>query len=90
MTSTDAVLRDRYGLHPRAALRIQQLAAGFGASLKLTASPDVPPVSASAMIGLISLAIRSGDTVHLEAEGPDEVEAVEALRALLESGVCHP
>ncbi len=90
MTSTDAVVRDRYGLHPRAAMRIQQLAAGFRASMTLRASPGAPPVPASAMIGLVSLGVRSGESVHLEAQGPDEVEAIAALRALCESGICHP
>lgn len=91
MTSADVVFRDRYGLHPRAAMRIQQAAGGFNSRVTIAgASGSGSPVDARSMIALVSAGFRLGETVQLRADGEDEVEAVTALRGLIESGVCHP
>ena len=47
-------------------------------------------ISAGSMIGLVSAGIRSGERIRITADGPDEADALEALRALCENGVCHP
>lgn len=91
MTSVDAVFRDRYGLHPRAAMQIQRMAGGF--SSKITVQGDAgrrPPVDARSLISLVSAGIRAGETIRITAEGDDEAAAAEAIRALAEKGVCHP
>ena len=91
MTSHDLVFRDRYGLHPRAAMRIQQTASEFRSRVTIqSVSAGGTPVSARSMISLVSAGIRLGDTIRLTAEGEDEAAAVAALRALIEQGVCHP
>jgi phosphocarrier protein len=91
MTTVDCVFRDRYGLHPRSAMRIQQAAAGFSAALTIQGlDTGGAPLSASSMIGLVSAGIRAGERIRITGDGPDEAAAVEALRALCEGGVCHP
>ncbi len=90
MITVDAVLRDRYGLHPRAAMRIQQAAATFAARVTLQELHARAPVDARSMISLVSAGIRSGDTVRIAADGADEADAAEAIKKLLEAGVCHP
>ena len=91
MTSHDLVFRDRYGLHPRAAMRIQQTAGAFRSRVTIqSVSAGGTPVSARSMISLVGAGIRQGDTIQLTAEGEDEAAAVAALRALIEQGVCHP
>ena len=42
------------------------------------------------MIALVSAGIRLNETVQLRVDGDDEVEAVAAIRGLIERGVCHP
>ena len=91
MLTVDTVLRDRYGLHPRAAMRIQQTAAAFRSKVTLQGLDSATaPISAVTMIGLVSAGIRAGERVRLTADGEDEAEALAALRALLEAGICHP
>jgi len=90
MIEADAVLRDRYGLHPRAAMRIQQTAASFRSRVTIQGL-DTPtaPIAAASMIGLVSAGIRNGERVRVAADGVDEGDALAAVQALLESGVCH-
>jgi phosphotransferase system HPr (HPr) family protein len=91
MITVDATFRDRYGLHPRAAMRIQQTAAAFSAKMTVQGlDTGTAPIPASTMIGLVSAGIRSGERVRVMADGTDEADAAEALRSLLETGVCHP
>ena len=91
MTTIDAVFRDRYGLHPRSAMRIQQTAARFTCAVTIQGlDSGTSPISASSMVALVSAGIRTGEKIRITGDGPDEAAAVEALRALCEAGVCHP
>ena len=90
-SSQDVVFRDRYGLHPRAALRIQETARDFQATVTLEdLSQGGAPVGTASMISLVSAAIRTGDRVRVTADGDDAGAAAAAIRALLEAGGCHP
>jgi len=91
MTTVDAVFRDRYGLHPRSAMRIQQAAAAFGSAITIQGlDSGTAAISASSMIALVSAGIRAGEKIRITADGADEAAAAEAIRALCEGGVCHP
>lgn len=91
MTSADIVFRDRYGLHPRAAMRIQQTAAPFRSRVSI-ASLEGPgsELDARSMIALVSAGIRAGDRIRVTADGPDEADALRAVKELIGAGVCHP
>lgn len=87
----DVVFRDRYGLHPRAARRIQASLDGVTARVSLeNLDGGNTPIDARGMLALISSGIRSGDRVRITADGADEGSAIKAVGDLLESGVCHP
>lgn len=89
--SRDVVFRDRYGLHPRAAMRISQTAGRFGARISIEdLSGGGRPVDARSMLTLVGAGIRAGNRVRVAAEGDDAEAAVEAIASLLEGGVCHP
>ena len=91
MITVDTTFRDRYGLHPRAAMRIQQTVAGYRSKVTIEGlDTDTAPISAGTMIGLVSAGIRNGERIRVAADGPDEADALEAVRSLLEAGVCHP
>lgn len=89
MTTLEAIFRDRYGLHPRAAMRITQEVGAFRSNVRI-GGPDGRSTDGRSMISLVSAAIRPGDTVSITADGDDETAAAEAIRQLLEAGVCHP
>ena len=91
MISRDVVFHDRYGLHPRAARRIQASLDGVEARVSLeNLDARGAPIDARGMLALISSGIRSGDRVRIIADGDDEASAIRAVGDLLESGVCHP
>jgi phosphotransferase system HPr (HPr) family protein len=90
MASSEIVFRDRYGLHPRAAMRIQTTATTFQAAITLEPMAGGAPVDTRSMLALVSTGIRFGDRVRIDAEGPDAEAAVAALGDLIRGGVCHP
>ena len=91
MATTEARVKDRYGLHPRAALRIQQTAGAFTSRVTLERADGGGSVAdARSLISLVSAGIGANEAVRLTATGDDAEAALAALRDLLESGVCHP
>jgi phosphotransferase system HPr (HPr) family protein len=90
MASVDVVFRDRYGLHPRSAMRIQQAVAGFKSKVTISSiEANGRPADAASMIALVSMGVRNGEKIRITATGPDEDAALEALGLLVENGVCH-
>lgn len=91
MIFRDVVFRDRYGLHPRSAHRVQQALSGAVARVTFEdLAGGGSPIDARSMLALISLGIQAGDQVRVTADGPDEEPVLAAIAALLEAGVCHP
>jgi phosphotransferase system HPr (HPr) family protein len=91
MITRDVVFRDRYGLHPRAARRIQASLDGLVASVSLQNLDGADaPIDPHGMLALISAGIRTGDRVRVTADGRDAEAAVTAVADLIDAGVCHP
>jgi phosphocarrier protein FPr len=91
MSTRDVVFHDRYGLHPRAARRIQASLEPFESTVSLENLDGAgSAVDARGMLGLISSGIRAGDRVRITADGADEAAAIDAIGDLIASGVCHP
>jgi phosphocarrier protein HPr len=84
VTRRELVIRNRLGLHARAAARFVHTAGRFHS--KVTAGRDGRVMDGKSILGILLLAASQGTTVVVTAEGPDEQEAVEALAALVESG----
>jgi phosphocarrier protein len=77
-------VRNKRGLHARAAARFVTLAETFGAAVDV--QRDGQSVSARSIMGLMMLGAGRGAQIELRAEGWDAKEALEALAALVESG----
>lgn len=69
------------GLHARASAKFVKLAAGFDA--EVTVSRDGQTVDARSIMGLMMLAAGPGSTIEIAAEGPEAVDALDALCALV-------
>ena len=78
-------IRNRRGLHARAAAKFVTLAERYGASVEVV--KDGQSVSARSIMGLMMLGAGMGSTIELQAEGWDAKEAMDALAALVEAGV---
>jgi len=89
--SREVVFHDRYGLHPRAARRIQASLDGFTATVSLmNLDGSDATIDARGLLALISSGIRTGDRIRVTADGADEVAALAAVGDLIQSGVDHP
>lgn len=82
----EATLVNDTGLHARPAAMFVAKARAFDAQV-LVSNGVIGPVPASSSIGLATLDARKGDTLYIEATGPQAQEAVDALVAFVESGL---
>lgn len=85
MYDKDVVIQNQIGLHARPATFFIQKANEFKASIWL--EKDDRRVNAKSLLGVLSLGANGGTTIKVIADGPDEVEAVNALVSLVESGL---
>jgi phosphocarrier protein len=69
------------GLHARASAKFVKLASTFDSEIRVTR--DGVTVNALSIMGLLMLGAGNGCDVHIEAEGQDAAEAVEALSDLV-------
>ena len=77
------VIKNKLGLHARAAAQLVQLAATFSADLAIT--KDGQTVNGKSIMGLMMLAASQGATIEVEADGADAAEMLAAVEALIEN-----
>ncbi len=73
---------NKLGLHARASAKLTKLAGGFSSEIHLTR--NARRVNAKSIMGVMMLAAGMGSEIEIEAEGPDEAEAMAALCALID------
>ncbi len=83
MVSKEIVVQNQVGLHARPATFFIQKANEFKASVWV--SKDDRKINAKSLLGVLSLGVTRGTTILLEADGPDEQEAIDALETLINS-----
>ena len=79
-----ATIRNRRGLHARAAAKFVTLAEQFTAVIEVGTNEQT--VSAQSIMGLMMLGAGKGTVIRLQASGTDAVDALTALAALVEAG----
>ena len=84
MISRDFVINNKLGLHARPSAVLTQTAARFRSEIWIARNGR--RVNAKSIMGVLMLAAGQGSVVTVDADGPDEAEAVEALGALIDSG----
>jgi len=88
MPSIELVLRNKLGLHARAAAKLTQLCAQFSSDITLTREQH--SVNAKSIMGVMMLAAGLGVTVRADAQGADAQEALDAMRILFEERFGEP
>jgi multiphosphoryl transfer protein len=73
------------GLHARPAAAFAEVAKRFEAEVRVQNGPTV--ANAKSLISLLMLGAGQGSVLRIMARGPDEVEALAALKRALESGL---
>ena len=81
MLQQEAEIINKLGLHARASAKLTQLAAKYQCDVFMSRSAR--KVNAKSIMGVMMLAAGKGARVILETDGPDEVEAMDALIALI-------
>jgi phosphocarrier protein len=77
-------IRNRLGLHARAAARFVHTAGRFRS--RVTAGRDGRVMDGKSILGILLLSASQGTAIDVTAEGEDEQQAIEALAALVEGG----
>ena len=83
--SREVVVPLVHGIHARPAARISETARKFVAEVALVAVNR--RASAKSPVGVMSLAVRHGDTIQVVAAGLDAEAAIQAVVELIESGM---
>ena len=84
MTRREVTIRNRLGLHARAAARFVHTANRFRA--RVVVSRNGKMMDGKSILGILLLAASQGSRLEVGAEGDDEEAAVAALAELIESG----
>jgi phosphocarrier protein len=80
MISADVTIINKLGLHARAASRLVNCASGFAADIEIVRGTR--SVNAKSIMGVLTLAAAIGTDLVIEADGPDEQQALDALLML--------
>ena len=84
MTSCEVAIKNRLGLHARAAAKFVHTASRFRSQIRV--SRDGRIMDGKSIMGILLLAAARGMTITIAVEGPDEEEAMSALCELVASG----
>ena len=83
MYEKKATILKQVGLHARPATFLIQKANEFRSTIWI--EKDKRRVNAKSLLGVLSLGVAKDTTISIIADGPDEVDAVEALCELIDS-----
>ena len=84
MIRRELAIRNRLGLHARAAARFVHTASRFRS--RVTAGRDGRVMDGKSILGILLLAASQGTAIEVTAEGDDEDQVMDALAALVEGG----
>ena len=84
MTTCDVRIRNRLGLHARAAAKFVHLASRYKAQVRV--GRDGRVIDGKSIMGILLLAAPCGAAITISADGPDEGDAITELCKLVETG----
>lgn len=84
MISREFVINNSLGLHARPSAQLTQVAGRYTSEIFI--SKLGRRVNAKSIMGVMMLAAGPGSTVTVDADGPDEQQAVAAIGELIDSG----
>ena len=84
MISRDFSISNKLGLLARPSAQLTQTASQFASEVWIARNGR--RVNAKSIMGVMMLAAGQGAVVTVDADGPDEAEAIAAVGALIESG----
>jgi len=82
MIEKKVVIKNKLGLHARAAVKFMNLANRFASSVWI--EKDGNEIDGKSILGILTLAAVQGSEITLRISGPDEDQALNALETLIE------
>jgi phosphocarrier protein HPr len=82
MFKTQKVVRNKHGLHARPAALIATKAGRFKSMITIGHGPK--SVNAKSVLGVMLLGARQGTTMTIQADGEDELLAIESISGLFD------
>lgn len=83
MIEHDIEIKNKLGLHARAAAKLVHCAARFRSDIKIRKGDE--EVDGKSILGILLLAAGRGTIITIKANGEDEAEAVQAIEALIDA-----
>ena len=83
MTEATTTIENKTGIHARPASVFVQKASSFKSKVQLKAKGKT--VDAKSILMIMSMGLVKGTEITICADGPDEKEAVDALKALVDA-----
>jgi phosphocarrier protein len=83
MISKEFRISNKLGLHARPSAQLTQVAGKFASEIYI--AKNGRRVNAKSIMGVMMLAAGPGSTVTVDAEGPDEGQAIDAIASLIAS-----
>jgi len=84
MVHVTVTICNELGMHARAAARFVQESCRFQSEVWLKKGSN--RVNGKSIMGILTLAAARGEEIAIEVQGPDETEALESLRSLVDRG----
>lgn len=84
MPSVDIVIRNKLGLHARAAAKLTQLASRY-TDCEIFIARGAQRVNAKSIMGVMMLAAGLGVTVTVDASGPNAEDAITEIQNLFDN-----
>ncbi len=82
MIKKKVIIKNKLGLHARAAVKFMNLANRFASSVRI--EKDGSEIDGKSILGILTLAAVQSSEITLKISGPDETQALNALVALIE------
>jgi phosphocarrier protein HPr len=76
-------IKNKLGLHARAAAKLVHTAARFKSSIKIRKGDE--EVDGKSILGILLLAAGKGSIITVRVEGEDEAEALDAIEKLIDA-----
>lgn len=85
MKEIEYVIQDELGIHARPAGQLAKKAQGYSCDIQI--GTDEKMVDAKRIMGVMTLALKQGDTMKMTFSGEDEDKAAEEVLSFLEENL---
>lgn len=83
MITRDIEIKNKLGLHARAAAKLVHTAARYRSDIKIRKGEE--EVDGKSILGILLLAAGRGSTITVRADGTDERDALDAVEKLIDA-----